>query len=84
MNEITVFRNREFGDVRTVVIDGQPWFAGIDVAKALGYKKPSDAVINNVQKDDSIKVGVTDSLGRSQDTIAINESGLYDLIFESV
>lgn len=54
MNEITVFSNNEFGEVRTVLVNGEPWFVGIDVAKALGYKKPSDAIVNNVQKGDSI------------------------------
>lgn len=83
MNELTVFSNTEFGEIRTMMIDGEPWFVGRDVAIALGYAKPEGAVRNNVEKDDTQIKGVMDSLGRMQDTIIINESGLYDLIFGS-
>lgn len=82
-NEMKIFNNPEFGEIRTVVIDGEPWFVGIDVAKALGYRKPTDAVNTNVEEDDSARKGVTDKLGRAQTTIVINESGLYSLIFGS-
>lgn len=44
MNELKIFENPEFGSIRTVVIDNEPWFAGTDVAKAFGYVKPQDAV----------------------------------------
>lgn len=83
MNSVQIFNNAEFGEIRTIVIDNEPWFVGSDVAKALGYKKPTDAVNNNVAEDDSIRKGVTDNLGRLQTTIVINESGLYSLIFGS-
>lgn len=83
MNSVQIFNNAEFGEIRTIVIDSEPWFVGSDVAKALGYKKPTDAVNNNVAEDDSIRKGVTDNLGRLQTTIVINESGLYSLIFGS-
>lgn len=83
MNEIQIFNNPEFGDIRTVMINDEPWFVGADVARALGYRKPTDAVNNNVAEDDSSRKGVTDNLGRTQQAIVINESGLYSLIFGS-
>lgn len=83
MNEITIFNNPEFGDVRTIMIDGEPWFVGKDVANALGYSRERDAIANHVDKDDAVKHGVTDSIGREQQTTVINESGLYSLIFGS-
>lgn len=83
MNNIQIFNNPEFGEIRTVVIDGEPWFVGVDVAKALGYKKPTGAVTNNVDEGDSLREGVTDANGHKQTAIVINESGLYSLIFNS-
>ena len=83
MNEIRIFDNPEFGEVRTVIIDGEPWFVGKDVANALGYSRERDAISNHVDKDDAVKHGVTDSIGREQQTVIINESGLYSLIFGS-
>ena len=82
MNELRVFSNAEFGDVRTVIINGEPWFVGNDVAKALGYSKTNEAIKKNVSDVDTTLAAVMDSIGRSQMTIVINESGLYDLIFE--
>lgn len=83
MSDIQIFNNPDFGDIRTVIIEGEPWFVGIDVAKALGYKKPTGAVTNNVDEDDTLTEGVTDSMGRLQNTLVVNESGLYSLIFNS-
>ena len=83
MNELQVFKNQEFGSVRTLVIDNEPWFVGKDVAEVLGYAKPLNAIAQHVDKDDSLKQGLTDSLGRQQKTIFVNESGLYALIFGS-
>lgn len=83
MNDIQIFNSPEFGEVRTVMIDGEPWFCGKDVAVALGYAKPVQAIHNNVDKDDSLRKGLIDSVGREQETIVINESGLYSLIFGS-
>lgn len=81
--KVTVFNNEEFGDVRTIMIDNEPWFVGRDVAIALGYAKPLNALSTHVEKDDSLKRGIADSLGRNQDTILINEPGVYSLIFGS-
>lgn len=83
MSELQIFNSEEFGDIRTVTINNEPWFVGKDVATALGYAKPLNALSAHVEKDDSLKQGITDSLGREQETIFINESGLYALIFGS-
>ena len=83
MNEVKIYNSEEFGDIRTVTIDNEPWFVGKDVAEALGYSKPLNALSTHVEKDDSLKQGLTDSLGREQEAIFINESGLYALIFGS-
>lgn len=82
-NNIQIFNNSEFGNIRTTMIDGEPWFVGKDVATALGYAKPLGAISTHVSEDDSLKRGLTDSLGRTQEAIFINESGLYALIFGS-
>ncbi|WP_375604807.1 phage antirepressor [Lactobacillus delbrueckii] len=81
-NKIQVF-NFEEQSIRTMLIDGKPFFVGKDVAKTLGYKKPLNALATHVDEDDSLKQGLTDSLGRVQETIVINESGLYSLIMAS-
>lgn len=83
MNELKIFQSPEFGEVRTIVIGGEIWFVGNDVARALGYQKTNEAVRKNVREMDTATAGVMDSLGRNQQTVIINESGLYDLIFES-
>lgn len=84
MNEIQIFSNKEFGNIRTVNIDGEPWFVGKDVANALGYRNNRKAISDHVGEEDK-RDGVTirDSIGREQNPILINESGLYSLIFGS-
>lgn len=83
MNEMTIFNNPEFGDVRTIMIDGEPWFVGADVTRVLGFKDNTSAM-RNVDDDDKIKGCSisTPSRGIQQMTV-INESGLYSLIFGS-
>lgn len=83
MNELKIFKNEEFGEIRTVEIEGKPYFCGKDVAKVLGYAKPLNALATHIDEDDSLKQGLTDSMGRIQETIFINESGLYSLILSS-
>ena len=84
MNKVQVFNNPEFGKIRTMTMPGgQVGFVGKDVAEVLGYSKPLNAIAMHVDKDDSLKWGLTDSLGRTQQTIFINESGLYALILSS-
>lgn len=82
-NEIQIFENSEFGSIRTVEIESEPYFVGKDVAEVLGYAKPLNALANHIDEDDSLKQGLTDNLGRTQETILINESGLYSLILSS-
>lgn len=80
---VLVFKHPDFESVRVVTVDDEPWFVGTDVAKALGYAKPLEAVNTNVSEVDSTLMGVTDSVGRIQQTKVINESGMYDLVFGS-
>ena len=82
MNEITVFSNEIFGNVRTIQIDGEPWFVGKDIAGILGYSNPRDALANHVFEEDK-GVEKLDTLGGVQSLAIINESGLYSLIFNS-
>ena len=90
--EVTVFKNLvhpEFGELRTVEIDGEPWFVGKDVAAALGYADATKAVRNHVEKEDKImgvqngSPSIKDNFGRIQYPTWINESGLYSLILSS-
>lgn len=81
MNGLTTFTNEEFGSIRTVQIDDEPWFAGKDVGKALGYKNPQDAVKSHTDAEDRM---VSDSLTVNGTALTlINESGLYSLILSS-
>ena len=85
MLDLTVFTNEEFGEVRTLMIEGEPWFVGKDVATSLGYgkgKSLANAIANHVDVEDK---GVTEMMtpGGKQKMTIINESGLYSLIFGS-
>ena len=82
MNELKIFDNEEFGEIRTVLVDGEPWFVGKDVASALGYAKPADAIGKRVDLEDRGISKMETPSGR-QDMVIINESGLYSLIFSS-
>lgn len=83
MNELRIFNSPEFGEVRTVTIGDEVWFVGNDVAKALGYQKPDQAVRTNVDEEDSTLMGVLDANNHTQQMKVINESGLYSLIMSS-
>lgn len=89
MREMQIFNNEEFGTVRTVTIDNEPWFVGKDVAEALGYKNTKDALATHIESCDKVMgsqnatPSITDSMGRTQHPTWINESGLYALIFGS-
>lgn len=82
MNELKIFENAEFGQVRTVTIENEPWFVGKDVADNLGYQNGSRDINRHVEADDRIKEMVFDGT-QNKETILINESGLYALIFGS-
>ena len=81
-NDIKVFDNKEFGKVRTTMINGEPWFIGKDVAESLGYKDTSDALKRHVDEEDKLTRCFTDS-GQSREMYIINESGLYSLVLSS-
>lgn len=82
MNELQIFNNPEFGEIRTVEVNGEPWLVGKDVAQALGYSNPRKALADHVDDEDK---GVTkrDTLGGAQEMTIINESGLYSLVLSS-
>ena len=90
MNELQIFQNSEFGEIRTIEKDGEPWFVGKDVAEILGYANASKAVSTHVDGEDKtfIMLDIADSqngnllVGQSKTTI-INESGLYSLVLSS-
>lgn len=82
MNDIQIFNNPEFGEIRTVTIDGEPWFVGNDCAKALGFKDPYSGIRKNVDEEDKHTCPVG-SGAEQRNMNVINESGLYSLIFGS-
>ena len=82
MNELMIFENPTFGQVRTIEIDNEPWFVGKDVAEALGYKNTKDALDKHVDAEDK-GVSKMDTPGGKQEVTIINESGLYSLILSS-
>ena len=61
---VQIFNNPEFGDVRVVMQDGEPWFVGKDVAEALGYTKARNAMAQHVDEGDALKQGIPDSNNR--------------------
>lgn len=81
MQEIQIFNNPEFGDIRTVMIDGEPWFTGKDLSASLGYKNNTSAM-RNVDGDDKRVCPVSTPSGTQKMTV-VNESGMYALIFGS-
>lgn len=79
---IKIFNNAEFGEIRVMLIDDDPWFVGKDIAVALGYNNPQKAIRDHVDEQDR-GVNEMDTPGGKQPIIIINESGLYSLIFSS-
>jgi anti-repressor protein len=82
MNELKIFKNEEFGQIRVIPINDEPWFVGKDVAVVLGYVNPRKA-IGDHEEDRMDGVTIRDSIGREQSPVLINESGLYSLILSS-
>lgn len=82
MNDIQVFNNPEFGEIRTVEINNEPWLVGKDVAEALGYTDTFGAMKKHVDQDDKLVCQI-DSAGQKRDATVINESGLYSLVLSS-
>lgn len=82
-NGLKIFNNEEFGNIRTVVVDGEPWFVGKDIAEALGYVKARNAISAHVAEEDRKDAPIQGILGGTQQMSIINESGMYALIFGS-
>lgn len=86
MNELQIFNNSEFGQLRTVTINDEPWLVGKDVAAALGYSNTKKALSDHVDDEDKLQgdgVTIRDPMGREQNPTVINESGLYSLVLSS-
>lgn len=82
MNNLQIFKNTEFGEIRTMTIGNEPWFVGKDVTGILGYANPSKALIDHVDEEDKLNNESLSSLGQRGGWL-INESGLYSLILSS-
>lgn len=82
MNDIQIFDNPEFGEIRTVVIDNEPWFVGKDISMSLGYKNTNQSVKDNTDEDDR-RVSPVATPSGTQNMVIVNESGMYSLIFGS-
>lgn len=86
MNNLQIFENPEFGKIRTLEIEGEPWFVGKDVAEILGYTNPRKALDDHIDLEDKMQgdgVTIRDAIGREQHPTIISESGLYSLILSS-
>lgn len=83
MNELKIFENPVFGQVRIVECDGEPWFVGKDVAQALGYKDTINALKSHVDPEDKQGGWQITTPGGTQEMTIINESGLYSLVLSS-
>ena len=81
--EIQIFKNEQFGQIRTLMKDGEPWFVGKDIAEALGYSNTRDALDRHVDDDDKNTVVNPDGKRGNPNMTIINESGLYSLILSS-
>ena len=81
--DIQLFRNEQFGQLRGMNIEGEPWFVGKDVAQVLGYSNSPKAIRDHVDDEDKRSERIVHPLGGVQQTTFINESGLYSLILSS-
>lgn len=83
MNDSIIWENPEFGVLRVIEQDGEPWMVGKDVALALGYAKPRNAIAAHVDAEDKKDAPIQGYLGGTQEMTIINESGLYSLVLSS-
>ena len=83
MNELKLFNNPDFGEIRALELDGQPWFIGSDVATALGYSNPRKALADHIDEADKNTVTIRDGIQGNPNKTVINESGLYSLVLSS-
>lgn len=82
MNDLQIFNSEEFGEIRTVTINDEPYFVGKDIAEALGYANPKNAVPQHVDEEDKLSTQI-EYAGQKRTVTVINESGIYALIFGS-
>ena len=82
-NKMIVFSNADFGEIRTLNVDGDPWFVGKDVAEVLGYSKARNAIAAHIDSEDKKDAPIQGDFGGTQKMTIINESGLYSLIIGS-
>lgn len=82
MNDLQIFKNKEFGNIRIIEKDGEPWFVGKDIAEALGYERADNAIRNHVEDEDKLTHQISAS-GQNRNMTIINESGLYSLVLSS-
>lgn len=82
MNELQIFKNEEFGEIRTLEINNEPYFVGKDIAEILGYERTDNAIRKHVENEDKLMHPISAS-GQSRNMTLINESGLYSLIMSS-
>lgn len=82
MNELQIFNNPEFGEVRTIVKNDEVWFVGKDIVDILGYKNGSRDINSHVDKEDKLKYQIS-TAGQMREQLLINESGLYSLVLSS-
>ena len=82
MNQLQIFENKEFGKIRTVEINNEPYFVGKDVADILGYSNTRDALSKHIDDEDKLTSQIA-TAGQNRNVIVINESGLYSLILSS-
>lgn len=82
MENVEIFKNPEFGEVRTLMVNNEPWFVGKDVAEALGYKDTVNALKSHVDEEDKAGWQITTQFG-NKEAVIINESGLYSLVLSS-
>ena len=82
MNALKIYENAEFGQIRTVEINGEPWFIAKDITQSLGFGNPRQAISSHVDEEDK-GVTIMDTLGGPQEMTIINESGMYSLILGS-
>lgn len=80
MEKMIIFSNADFGEVRTLTINSEPWFVGRDICKMFGDKNESRS-LSRIGDEDKMVMSITDSLGRPQKAIFVNESGMYSLLF---
>jgi len=82
LEEVQVFNNEEFGEVRSILLNGKPWFIGKDIAVALGYARADNAIRKHVDDEDKLMHQISAS-GQNRNMLIINRSGLYSLILSS-